>query len=284
MLHFQTPCDVVVLAGQSNAQGYGTGEVSEPYEADERVLILGNRIPTYKHDGEGKEYLEVFEPWEYNIRVATLGERGCFGLYFAREYIKKGLLKEGRKLLIVYAAVGGTGFGDRAWGTNAASHYSGYWTQDGPLYRRMLEMIDDALALNPENELVAFLWHQGESEAWNNIDGDELAAKNLREKYYGYLSTLLDAVRARYGAPKLPIVAAKFVNEWERSNETACESVYQATERAIAERGGAYLETADLPSNNQVTGNGDELHFSHEALRLLGARYCAAYEKLLAER
>lgn len=34
--------DIIVLAGQSNAEGYGVGEVSEEYRKDERVLWLND--------------------------------------------------------------------------------------------------------------------------------------------------------------------------------------------------------------------------------------------------
>ena len=41
---------------------------------------------------------------------------GDFSLTFAKRYIEQGLLKEGRKLLIVRTAVGGTGFKKGHWG------------------------------------------------------------------------------------------------------------------------------------------------------------------------
>ena len=51
--------------------------------------------------------------------------------------------------------------------------------------------------------------------------------------------------------------------------------------RAVAEEaGGAYIETADLRSNNQKTGDGDEIHFCREDLQELGRRYFAAYTQL----
>ena len=43
--------------------------------------------------------------------------------------------------------------------------------------------------------------------------------------------------------------------------------------------GGAYVETADLRSNDQKTGDGDEIHFCREDLRELGHRYYAAFAK-----
>ena len=71
--------------------------------------------------------------------------------------IESGKLKPGRKLLIIRAAIGGTGFSDERWGM----------TDD--LYLRMIEMIKTALELNSKNKLAAFLWHQGETDAILNV-------------------------------------------------------------------------------------------------------------------
>jgi hypothetical protein len=47
------------------------------------------------------------------------------------------------------------------------------------------------------------------------------------------------------------------------------------------EWGGAFIETSDIPSNNQKTGNGDGIHFCRESLHTLGKRYFAAYRTII---
>ena len=48
--------------------------------------------------------------------------------------------------------------------------------------------------------------------------------------------------------------------------------------RAVAaELDGAYIETGDLRSNDQKTGDGDTIHFCREDLQELGRRYFASY-------
>ena len=121
--------DVIIQAGQSNSEGYGFGPTDEPYQPSDRVWYL--------------------EP-NMTVSVATEkvtgnGIQSNFGLSFAREYMKSGRLAEGRNILIIRAAVGGTGFLDNRWKL----------TDD--LYIKMMEMIDTALSLNPENRLVALL-------------------------------------------------------------------------------------------------------------------------------
>lgn len=116
--------------------------------------------------------------------------RGELALIFAQEYVKSNLLAADRKVLILRTAVGGTGFEREQWGPGC------------PVEERMHEMIQYALAMNPKNRIVAFLWHQGESDV---IEG------NTPEKYEDQLT--------------------------------------------------AFVETVDLPSNNQKNNNGDDLHF-----------------------
>ena len=46
----------------------------------------------------------------------------------------------------------------------------------------------------------------------------------------------------------------------------------------------AFVETADLLSNNQKTSNGDDIHFCRESLYILGRRYYEAFEKLIKSK
>ena len=114
--------DIIVLAGQSNAEGYGVGEVSEEYRKDERVLWLNDRAAAhFEKDENGNDFLSLNYPAETEISIAdeptgAQGKTGKLALSFAKCYVKSGLLKPNRKLLIVNAAVGGTGFARNEWG------------------------------------------------------------------------------------------------------------------------------------------------------------------------
>ncbi|MBQ7638116.1 MAG: hypothetical protein IJS90_04365 [Clostridia bacterium] len=158
--------DVIIQAGQSNAEGYGFGSTNSPFENDGRVWAL-NANDTISLAAE---------------TVAVNSPRTDFSLSFAREYLKSGRLKEGRKLLIIRAAVGGTGFLD------------GHWGPEDDLRLKMHDMIKTALTLNAENRLVALLWHQGEQDAVQNASF---------ETHYGHLMTLVNDVRTAFSAPSL---------------------------------------------------------------------------------
>ena len=253
--------DIIILAGQSNAEGTGIGLVEQEYVPDERVLFL-DAEKTVEVAPEGMRVTYADKPFvikqaEENINEA--GEKvGNFSLSFAKRYVAAGLLQEGRKLLIIRAAIGGTGFQKGNWGLTA------------PLYLKMLEMTDYALSLHPENRVAAFLWHQGEHDAFEG---------NLPENYKKQLFEMITDFRLRYG--NMPFIAADFVNEWKTLNIDICAPIIEVIKEVSRDLGnGAFVETADLLSNNQTLKNGDNIHFSRQSLQILGGRYFDAFQRL----
>lgn len=258
-----TKFDIIIQAGQSNAEGYGIGPADEavvpklsgnvwqihPLKGAE--VIDGHLQVTY-HEGP----LQIVPAAE--TQIAT-GMKGNFSLTFAQRYEEEGFLKSGRQLLIIRAAVGGTGFNDGLWGLG------------NPLHVKMVEMVDFALSLNPGNRVVGFLWHQGENEAYPRSDFDCLK-KNIQDTF--------EDVRARYGAG-IPIIAGDFVNDWKSKNLERCEPVIATIKEVIAEIGnGEFVETSDLESNGHKMQNDDDIHFCREALCILGKRYFEKYKNM----
>ena len=260
--------DIVVLAGQSNAEGNGLGAVRRPYREDPRVFALRD-----KNAGligfDDKGLLRVGGDFDPDITVArekvTGGKKVAdFGLSFAREYVANGLLKDDRKLLIVNAAGGGTGFAKHQWGETAV------------LQERAFKMVDYALSLNAENKVVAFLWHQGEHDAYENRD---LSLKTKEAYYYEKFGNLVNKFLSEYG--KMPVIAGGFCKEWA-SGEFAehCKVITKATKKVLKNVGGAFVTTDDLLSNNQDSGNGDNIHFCRKSIYVLGKRYFKAFTKI----
>lgn len=265
--------DVIVLAGQSNAEGTGLGD-GPVFEGNERILFLYDPQDNgFEPDENGEMLLKVKRPWEFLIGPAK--ERFCdgcdranFALWFATEYINRGLLAEGRKLLIVNAAVGGTGFKRKHWGVGEI------------LSDRMYEMVDKAIE-DTDNKIVAFLWHQGEHDAFENLD---LPRETLYERYRSSLTTLFKNVKSRYSKFTFPLIAAGFCEQYRVQNEcyqSACDTVLNATKEVCGEvENAAVIDTYDLLSNDQVSGNGDTVHFCRESLYELGQRYFKKYLEL----
>ena len=241
--------DIIITAGQSNAEGTGIGEADYPYEPSDRIWHLNADMT-------------VTVAAERAFRNEIMSN---FGVYFARRYIASEMLADDRKLLIVRAVAGGTGFASGNWGMN-----------DG-CYLNMMEMIRTALSLNSENRIVAFLWHQGESDAMFHVNYDT---------HYGNLRRLIESVKVAFNVPDMPIVAADFVQKWKNDNIADAEPVAEAIKAVCRDLGGEFVETDGLLSNCEEHGRSifdcdDIIQFSRRSLEKLGVRYFDAYKKLI---
>lgn len=249
--------DIIIQGGQSNAEGGGIGPVSQEFSPNSNILYLDAKKSVDWVDGELRlEYFdEPFVIEQAKERVSSDQIFGNFALTFAEDYMKNNRLEPGRKLLIVRGAIGGTGF------------YKHHWGLQDRLYLKLLEMVDYALKLNPENRIVAFLWHQGEHDAFEG---------NAPQIYYEQLTAMLQAVRSRYG--NMPFVAGDFVSDWKGKNLAICEPIVDVIRRVVAENSRSeFVETLGLLSNDQKTQNGDDIHFCRESLYELGHRYYNAF-------
>lgn len=235
--------DIIIQAGQSNAEGVGKGFVDNFYIETDKILHL-----------------------EKDFSISVARERiesnyvcSHFSLTFAKKYIEEGRLDSGRRILIIRSAVGGTGFSDHRWGM----------TDD--LYLRMMELTRTALQLGSENRIVAFLWHQGETDAINHM---------AEEEYYGHLLTLVNSVRHEFGSD-IPFVCGDFVQDWKSVNEEICKPIIAAQRKLVNNISNAeFVETDGLLSNNQYNNfDCDSIHFCRPAQYELGYRYYDAFIK-----
>lgn len=267
--------DIIILAGQSNAMGCGLGSVANEYEPCERIMHLYDDANFhFEKDADGNDYLWIPEECQRNIGIASeSGEGnnkvGNFSLIFAKLYLDRGLLEAGRKLLIVKAAVGGTGFAKKQWGVGNV------------LYERIVDMTKTALDLNFENRVVAILWHQGEHDAFENEN------MSNHERYTFYLSSIsamfMDYID-KFALHNVSIVAGGFCAEWYLKNKNNCDVIMSATRDFLQNVGGAFADSEGLLSNNEKNNNGDDIHFCREALYELGDRYFKSFLKLKNEK
>ena len=240
--------DIVIIAGQSNAVGKGGGKSEFMFEPSEDVYVIAP---------------------DKQIHVAREGIpncdlRGSIALRFATLYKEKGLLENGRRLMLVRGCVSWTGFLDKSW------------TSDGELYLRTIDMTKAVLDLNPENRLITILWHQG-----------ELDINEKTTTYYRDLSTLINGLRSTFQAPRLPFICGDICHDWLSVDDTQTREIWS---RFTADMVAACIDTGfsrcvmtyDLKSNRQ-DGNdpSDNIHFCRDSLRILGDRYFAAYCDLI---
>ncbi len=265
--------DIIVVAGQSNAQGCGKGPVTEEYEKDERILqMVDDANPRFIKVDE-KDVLELDSPTTNRVEIADEpleqdGRIGKLPLFFAQEY-KKQMLEEDRKILIINGAFGGTGFARDEWGAGNI------------LYMRLVNMIKEALSFNEENRVVAFLWHQGE------CDTDEIPEYTHEERYQVYKNYLMAQMKdfeKTFCVPNIPFVAGGFCEEWYLTDKVLADCILKATVECCDELNGAFVETHDLLSNNQILNNGDNIHFCRESQHILGKRYFDAYVNIVARK
>ncbi len=250
--------DIILLSGQSNAEGSGVGFANEEYTFDGKAYrMLGQKRLV------GNDW-EVDFPVDIKIEEADSTKKDDLAVAFAYEYIKAGLLEEGRKVLIVETALGGTGFRSKVWRRGDFG------------YKRMMYMLDCALNMNSENRLVAFLWHQGENEA---------SSPEPREVFATQLSELFADVRKRSNGRELPIISGDFCYQWKLTRLEECNEVIEVIKRVTESFGGAFVETSDLPSNDQDgTRKDDNIHFSRNSIHILGRRYFDAYKDIIDKK
>ena len=244
--------DIIILAGQSNAVGFGCGETDYEFKNLSRIhQLFDDQAICYMQDDNGNDYLPIYRPWKLKLVDAADGHKTSLAMRFADDYIEKGYLAADRKILLLRCAVGGTGF------------HNGNWAVGELLYERMLEMIQYAISLNSENRIVAFLWHQGECDAF---EGQELSYLERKEYYYNKLRPVIENVRKSSKQPKLPVVCGGIIDDWAKDYREQCDAVMDATKQICRDVGCAeFAEAIGLLSNDQKTGNGDNIHFCLDA-------------------
>lgn len=266
--------DVILLIGQSNAEGHGFGPVENEYEPTDKIMQFIDSYPVmYRVNSEGVEVLDVPKETTYRINPVAentrkgVGKLGCLAISFVKKYYDRYLSKSDRKVLLVRAAIGGTGFMRRQW------------TPDGVLTLRALDMLDTALSLNKENRLTAILWHQGESEA---IDGKGKSYDELYSFYVSSLTRLISDFKERYGS-EIPFLAGGHCDDWIPRFPTESVAITDAT-KAVFEKFDdvGYVETSGLGSNDRIQKGKylDDVHFNRPALYELGERYFNIYEEI----
>lgn len=233
--------DVVLIAGQSNAEGYGRG--------DEQLKYIPHD-PIYGYTEHKGVHLACDKRYKRRDVAAA------FCLYFGEAYCASGLLQPGRKLLLLNTAVGGTGFTDHRWGEGA------------DLSSRMHRLTREVLSWNPRNRVVAFLWHQGETDAINKLQGKHYAME---------LKNLVAGTRLAFKLDGVPFIAGNMSPEWMRENPEAYEIAAHTKALTKELPMSAYVESDGLSGNAAP----DTIHFSRKSCVELGKRYFQKYRELL---
>ena len=139
--------DIIVVAGQSNAEGNGVSYGNKPDIIPGAYEIIDKNKYGMKLKADGSyDDLDFVYPVETIIR--ELQERDINGIYnsdlsisFVKKYQKSRYFSPDRKILVIKTGYGGSGFAFDQHGVG------------NPLYLRMLDMINKGLSLNENNLL-----------------------------------------------------------------------------------------------------------------------------------
>jgi hypothetical protein len=240
--------DIIWIGGQSNACGTGAG--GDYAVADERVFEV---------DMQAAEFSIVPAEEPVSSCVSWGWEGRGFVIPLANALVPQ--LIGSRQILIVSSALSGTAIED------------GYNLDDpndpGLCVTASLTQMAPAMEAEPvdgdtgafENRVIGMFWHQGET----NVSSDTPI-----DQYYMLLRRLVYHLRTNMAgcSDTTPFVLGTFAPEWIQLVPFA--QVYDRMMRQV-QRLLPYSACCDLSAMS--SNDGDSIHFSTEALRLVGPLY-----------
>ncbi|AKU94139.1 Phage protein [Labilithrix luteola] len=234
--------DVFLLAGQSNMVGRGAS-----FDA-----ALDTPHPAIFQWGRGeRDGMIVPAVARLDHNDTALLDRVGMGLSFAKAYYEASQPTP-RPILLVPTARGGSSF---------SAHQ---WNPGDPLFEDAVLRGNAAMATDPGNRFVAFLWHQGE----NDVGQYDNAT------YSQALDAMIGAFRARVaGASSAPFILGQFCPDWspDPAAKASISSAIDATPQRVP-------FTSVAPSAGLTSNAGDAVHFDAPAQRTYGARYWQALD------
>lgn len=215
--------DVFLLIGQSNMAGRG-------------VLIAGDNAPmdgVYLLTESGATEVASAPLNKYSSIRKDLSLQGMNPGY---SFAKKIYATTARKVLLVVNARGGTSISE--------------WAKGKDYYK---EAVRRALQAKEYGNLVAILWHQGESDSGSP------------STYMSKLSAMVSSLRTDLGAPSVPFIAGEIA--WWHSNETKFNPIIRDIKNKIPNSD--YISAV---GTGQLIDSSDP-HFNRDGQILIGERY-----------
>lgn len=277
--------DIVVVAGQSNASGKGVG----PFDRLNPALLADNVVQIGRYGASNLQIVPVgywkagtlYDGLQFWTGAEDDTEMG-FALSFAQNYVKNGQLGDGRQLLIVPAAHGGTSI--LRWLERDDRHEMPGDRET--LYDDMIDRVNFVKSLPGDSRVVAFLWQQGENDVLRTEKGDPQMSATI---YQADLAEFFARVRTDMAAsPQFPILAGLMVPHWLADDGTGF-AIKHEIEAGIgkvtkAEGFAATVPSKRLTSNAQIGHpRGGDLHFNAQSQMELGLRYFRGWLSLESE-
>ena len=264
--------DVFLLAGQSNVFS------GEPYpnETTPDAILDASDSDIFqvgRWDGENNQIVLAEEPLDHlqSNGSRPAGYKVGWGLAFAKKY-KQDFLVEGRGIILVPSARGGSGLADNQWNKGN--------TQYNDAISRVQTALNTSTGCEAtcNNQLKGILWHQGEDDTYSTVNANNYETSFL---------SMVDNFRTDLGDSNLPFVSGGMVEDWvigDVNRETVQTSLDITGERlytGFADSTG--LTSIDNPNHfaaRSVRGYPTQDFNNVDTLGLAG-RYFTAYQSAI---
>lgn len=221
----------VLLIGQSNMAGRGFLNGAAPIY-NENIFMLRNG-----------RWQMMTEPIHFDRSVAGAGPAASFAQAWCNA-------NQNEQIGLIPCAEGGSSIDE--------------WNTEGTLFRHA---VSEAKFAMENSELIAILWHQGESDSHSG----------KYKNYYQKLNTLVHSFRKELEAPEIPFIIGGLGDYLGKSGFGKSCAEYDLINRELLK----YAE--DNRNCYFVTGeklypNPDGIHINAESQRRFGIRYFEAYQ------
>lgn len=220
----------VLLIGQSNMAGRGfLDEVTPIYR--ENIFMLRNA-----------KWQMMAEPIHFDRFVAGVGLAASFAQAWCNE-------NENEKIGLIPCAEGGSSIDE--------------WDIEGPLFRHA---VSEAKFAMENSELIAILWHQGESDSYGGKYKD----------YYQKLDVIVNSFRKELSASDIPFIIGGLGDYLGKvAFGQSCieyDLVNKESQKYAENNDNCYFVTGE-----KLNSNPDGIHINAESQRRFGLRYFKAY-------
>lgn len=221
----------VLLIGQSNMAGRGfLSEVIPIY--NKNIFMLRNG-----------RWQMMTEPIHFDRSVAGVGLAASFAQAWCNE-------NKSEQIGLIPCAEGGSSIDE--------------WNKEGALFRHA---VSEAKFAMENSELIAILWHQGESDAHSE----------KYKNYYQKLNDLVHSIRKELRALEIPFIIGGLGDYLGRSGFGKSCTEYDLINKELrkyAEKNkNCYFVTGE-----KLYSNPDGIHINAESQRRFGIRYFEAYQ------
>lgn len=230
------PIDVFLVAGQSNASGFGGSAEGSPKVPPGAVLQYYKGRISAGNDPVGNAQFGSAWP--------------SFGATYHAH--------TGRRVLFVPAAVPAT-----PMSPNVDAFRMGHWDETGTLFSRAVELADRALAAaGPDARFAGVLWSQGEADAAAIGHGMETQAE-----YERGLRKLIVRFRAHFGR-RMPFYIFETGDGDPARGYAAVRAVQEQVSRTTPDAPIVFNEAAGYPARGLMTKGG--VHYNQTGYNRMG--------------